>query len=136
MERREAIKVLNDISKSYLLTIPKKEAINMAIEALESKPHSLSDDRYAEGYRDGCSTAEEYIKANTQLKKQIEMLKLDRECENPSDLIRQMKSEIADSLEFWDYSPNNNPLARDILETVNTYCAKMVEEQGENNGKV
>ena len=41
------------------------------------------------------------------------------------DLIRKMKSEIADSLEFWDYSPNNNPLARDILETVNTYCAKM-----------
>lgn len=45
--------------------------------------------------------------------------------------IRQMKSAIADSLEFWDYSPNNNPLARDILETVNKYCAKMVEEQGE-----
>ena len=43
--------------------------------------------------------------------------------------IRQMKSEIADSLEFWDYSPNNNPLARDILETVNTYCAKMFEPQ-------
>lgn len=47
------------------------------------------------------------------------------------DKIQKMKSEIADSLEFWDYSPNNNPLARDILETVNTYCAKMVEEQGE-----
>ena len=47
--------------------------------------------------------------------------------------IRQMKSEIADSLEFWDYSPNNNPLARDMLETINTYCAKMIEEQqGEN----
>ena len=43
--------------------------------------------------------------------------------------IRQMKSEIADSLEFWDYSPNNNPLARDILETVNTYCAKMESEE-------
>ena len=76
------------------------------------------------------------IKANTQLKKQIEMLKLDRDCDKPSGKwIRQMKSEIADSLEFWDYSPNNNPLARDILETVNTYCAKMVEEKtGENNG--
>ena len=43
------------------------------------------------------------------------------------DLIRQMKSEIADSLEFWDYSPNNNPLARDMLETINTYCAKIDE---------
>ena len=44
------------------------------------------------------------------------------------EYIRQMKSEIADSLEFWDYSPNNNPLARDIIETVNTYCAKMESE--------
>ena len=32
--------------------------------------------------------------------------------------INKMKSEIADSLEFWDYSPNNNPLARDMLETI------------------
>lgn len=51
------------------------------------------------------------------------------ESDKPSeDLIRQMKSEIADSLEFWDYSPNNNPLARDMLETINTYCAKMESE--------
>lgn len=72
---------------------------------------------------------------NKQLKKELEMLKLDRECDKPSkDLIRQMKSELADSLEFWDYSPNNNPLARDMLETINTYCAKMIEPQ-ESEGK-
>lgn len=37
------------------------------------------------------------------------------------DKINKMKSEIADSLEFWDYSPNNNPLARDILETITNF---------------
>ena len=35
--------------------------------------------------------------------------------------INKMKSEIADSLEFWDYSPNNNPLARDMLETITNF---------------
>lgn len=37
------------------------------------------------------------------------------------DKINKMKSEIADSLEFWDYSPSNNPLARDMLETLTNF---------------
>ena len=41
--------------------------------------------------------------------------------------VNKMKSEIADSLEFWDYSPNNNPLARDILETVTNFCGDIKE---------
>lgn len=41
--------------------------------------------------------------------------------------INKMKSEIASSLEFWDYSPNNNPLARDILETVTHFWGDMRE---------
>ena len=41
--------------------------------------------------------------------------------------INKMKSEIADSLEFWDYSPNNNPLARDMLETITNFWGDMRE---------
>lgn len=41
--------------------------------------------------------------------------------------INKMKSEIADSLEFWDYSPNNNPLARDMLETLTHFWGDMRE---------
>ena len=43
------------------------------------------------------------------------------------DKINKMKSEIADSLEFWDYSPNNNPLARDMLETLTHFFGDMRE---------
>ena len=43
------------------------------------------------------------------------------------DKINKMKSEIADSLEFWDYSPNNNPLARDMLETLTNFLGDMRE---------
>lgn len=43
------------------------------------------------------------------------------------DKIQKMKSEIADSLEFWDYSPNNNPLARDMLETLTNFWGDMKE---------
>jgi hypothetical protein len=41
--------------------------------------------------------------------------------------INKMKSEIADSLEFWDYSPNNNPLARDMLETITNFWGDVRE---------
>lgn len=45
------------------------------------------------------------------------------------DKINKMKSEIADSLEFWDYSPNNNPLARDMLETITNFWGDMKGEE-------
>lgn len=41
--------------------------------------------------------------------------------------INKMKSEIADSLEFWHYSPNNNPLARDMLETITNFWGDVRE---------
>lgn len=44
------------------------------------------------------------------------------------DKINKMKSEIADSLEFWDYSPNNNPLARDMLETLTNFWGDIKAE--------
>ena len=44
------------------------------------------------------------------------------------DKINKMKSEIADSLEFWDYSPNNNPLARDMLETLTNFWGDIKTE--------
>ena len=44
------------------------------------------------------------------------------------DKINKMKSEIASSLEFWDYSPNNNPLVRDILETVTHFWGDIKAE--------
>lgn len=45
------------------------------------------------------------------------------------DKINKMKSEIADSLEFWNYSPNNNPLARDILETITNFWGDIREDE-------
>lgn len=47
------------------------------------------------------------------------------------DKINKMKSEIADSLEFWDYSPNNNPLARDMLETITNFWGDIKAETEE-----
>lgn len=44
--------------------------------------------------------------------------------------INKMKYEIADSLEFWDYSPNNNPLARDMLETLTNFLGAIRSEKG------
>ena len=43
--------------------------------------------------------------------------------------VNKMKSEIADSLEFWDYSPNNNPLARDMLETLTNFWGDIRGEE-------
>ena len=43
------------------------------------------------------------------------------------DKINKMKSEIADSLGFWDYSPNNNPLAKDMLETMTHFWGDVRE---------
>jgi hypothetical protein len=40
-----------------------------------------------------------------------------------------MKSEIADLLEFWDCSPNNNPLARDMLETITNFWGDMSDDE-------
>lgn len=46
--------------------------------------------------------------------------------------INKMKSEIADSLEFWDYSPNNNPLVRDMLETITNFLGDVREAESED----
>ena len=48
------------------------------------------------------------------------------------DKINKMKTEIADSLEFWDYSPNNNPLARDMLETFTNFWGD-IKAESENS---
>lgn len=45
------------------------------------------------------------------------------------DKIQKMKSEISDSLEFWDYSPNNNPLATDILESITNFFGDVREDK-------
>ena len=47
------------------------------------------------------------------------------------DKINKMKFEIADTLEFWDYSPNNNPLARDMLETITNFWGDIKAESEE-----
>ena len=50
------------------------------------------------------------------------------EQESIFEKINKMKAEIAGSLEFWDYSPNNNPLARDILETLTYFWGDVKAE--------
>lgn len=59
----------------------------------------------------------------------LEYVIKDLEQEPILDKLNKMKSEIADSLEFWDYSPSNNPLARDILETITNFWGDMRGEE-------
>ncbi len=47
------------------------------------------------------------------------------------DKINKMKSKIAFLLEFWDYSPNNNPLAKDMLETLTNFWGDIKAESEE-----
>ena len=44
-------------------------------------------------------------------------------------LVVKYSSEPPYSLEFWDYSPNNNPLARDMLETLTNFLGDMRGEE-------
>ena len=69
---------------------------------------------------DGCDQQEMLLKAVHIIDEVLEQ-------EPILDKINKMKSEIASSLEFWDYSPNNNPLARDILETVTHFWGDIRE---------
>jgi hypothetical protein len=83
-----------------------------------------------------CPNDEDYEKpciSPKYLRQELEQLALDQEQkyleqEPILDKINKMKSEIADSLEFWDYSPNNNPLARDMLETLTNFLGDIKVE--------
>lgn len=74
------------------------------------------------------NTWDESLKESGILADYETRLKAESEVENILDKINKTKSEIADSLEFWDYSPNNNPLARDMLETLTNFWGDIKAE--------
>lgn len=87
--------------------IEKEKLIKADIASIENRVRHAFNQGYDLGFKDGKERA----------KPQEPIL----------DKINKMKSEIADSLEFWDYSPNNNPLARDMLETLTNFWGDMRE---------
>lgn len=66
------------------------------------------------------------VKSDVDMAKVADAIKA-LEQEPVLEKINKMKLEIADSLEFWDYSPNNNPLARDMLETLTNFWGDIRE---------
>ena len=97
MTREEAIAYFKRHLDLYCVEGISREAEEMAIKALEQEQKSEwdHDHEILKAYADGAN--------------------------NVLDKINKMKSEIADSLEFWDYSPNNNPLASDMLEILTNF---------------
>ena len=80
MDRKKAIEVLEALSDcNYIGSLSGEdiEAFTMAIRCLKV------DEMYGLEYEDP-EWADKLLKENERLKKEIEMLKLDRECEKPS----------------------------------------------------
>lgn len=84
---------------------------------------------YSESHSDLCELCPIYGQTGSDhcFEDALEYVIKDLEQEPILEKINKMKSEIADSLEFWDYSPNNNPLARDMLETLTNFLGDMRE---------
>jgi hypothetical protein len=89
--------------------IEKEKMIKADIASIENTVRHAFNQGYDLGYKEGKSNL---VLSNISLDAYI-------------DKINKMKSEIADALEFWDYSPNNNPLARDMLETITNFWGDM-----------
>ena len=147
MTKEERLELLKQIEKdihvcsleSTLLDEAKSCAIHSVIEELEQE-HSDKQRYVVRGINnDKIEFIDKYsvrafnryikfIKDSCRYEAQIEKEALEQE--PILDKINKMKSEIADSLEFWDYSPNNNPLARDMLETLTNFWGNMSEVEG------
>lgn len=84
------------------------------IDTLDSMDSALDEDRTVKKYKE---LLRECYKVLPEVTPQEPIL----------EKVNKMKSEIASSLEFWDYSPNNNPLVRDILETVTHFWGDIRE---------
>jgi len=132
MTREEAIKIFNTVLFFGKCDCPKEEieeCLKMAIKALEQEPTTKNDlgvdciDRNSIKYYSGQGG---YMYAS---KGEIDKLPSVTPQEPILEKINKMKSEIADSLEFWDYSPNNNPLARDMLETITNFWGDIHERR-------
>lgn len=140
MTREDAIDIIQSILNKYEedeclvteITIGDEDikAFKMAIKALEQEPrkdgiilthkeyNELIANEYNAGYHKGYDNG--YCKGCVVASEEQEPI---------LEKINKMKSEIADSLEFWDYSPNNNPLARDMLETITNFWGDMRGEE-------
>lgn len=97
------------------------EILELANKALEQEPQSFKWCADCREYDTEKQCCHRYSKVIRDAVAEIEQ-------EPILDKINKMKSEIADSLEFWDYSPNNNPLARDMLETITNFWGDIKAE--------
>lgn len=132
MTREEVLDWLYRLKSEIFVFMPKEwmipmaDALDVGIKALEHPEKNvvtIEPTVYP--------TEADYIKANTQLKKQIEMLKLDRECDKPSG------KWIYDGHHLRCSNCNDYHAIKDSDWNLiaSNYCpkcgAKMVEEQGE-----
>ena len=118
----------------YMCAMKDLEALTYAMDVLEHISSELAKNskklennigeldcisrKRAEEIKDFCDMKVQLEPENEDIFKAIVRI---LEQEPILDKIQKTKSEIADSLEFWDYSPNNNPLARDMLETLTNF---------------
>lgn len=86
------------------------------LNTLDSMDSALDEDRTVKKYKE---LLRECYKVLPEVTPQEPIL----------EKVNKMKSEIASSLEFWDYSPNNNPLVRDILETLTHFWGDIRENE-------
>lgn len=126
--------------------IEKEKLIKADIVSIENRVRHAFNQGYDLGFKDGKKAKPQDIDYKAQYERfskkadiVISQLRADRDrlMSLPSvtpqepilEKINKMKSEIASSLEFWDYSPNNNPLARDMLETLTYFWGDIREEE-------
>ena len=126
--------------------IEKEKLIKADIVSIENRVRHAFNQGYDLGFKDGKKAKPQDIDYKAQYERLsqkaeivISQLRADRDrlMSLPSatpqepilEKINKMKSEIASSLEFWDYSPNNNPLARDMLETLTYFWGDIRETE-------
>lgn len=126
--------------------IEKEKLIKADIVSIENRVRHAFNQGYDLGFKDGKKAKPQDIDYKAQYERLsqkaeivISQLRADRDrlMSLPSatpqepilEKIDKMKSEIASSLEFWDYSPNNNPLARDMLKTITYFWGDIRETE-------
>lgn len=130
MTREEAITVLKGLYDNPLFGDVHKVAFNIAIHDIKAyHKWNLNELVLTQKDNEQETVSKESYDHEYFLRKELEIKIAKLEQQEPIlDKINKMKSEIADSLEFWDYSPNNNPLARDMLETLTNFWGDIKAE--------
>ena len=134
MERKEAIRILK--GDTLFNSREKREALDMAISSLETdEAYQLEYEHIAE-IKDNALDFQAVMlndlwKANNQLKKQIEILKLDRDCEVdsiPRERIGQMIAEIKQIHSDWFKEYDSATAYTKISEFIHKYTKEQTDD--------